>query len=293
MSRQHRNSFIEFLQLKGLSQLSIKAYLYYYDKFQEITDFNQDKVNKFVLMEGNHPPVRAFISNAKEFILSNHLIADETTIRSIELAKKTGAKARKIPDILSLEQIQQLESGFGSERNKLMLWYQFYGGLRVQELIRIGIYDFAINWQDVDNNIKAGKNIKLTSLKIKGKRNKERIVYVPGWLIVRTYNWLIESFLGGKPGENTLIFKIGIRRWQQLLSIAAEKAIGKSINPHTLRHSCGSWLHHDRGWDLDEVKKYLGHESVVTTTIYTHVKDLQLEQKMNQAFQGGIISERG
>ena len=281
-----KEMFEEYLKLKGLSALTIKAYLYYLSKFGSMENFNQDYVNKFVLEEGNHPPARAFVNNLKTFLLTNsESLVDPKIAGKVELPKKTGAKKREIPDILHEEEVLRIEPGFDSERNKIMLHYNFYQGLRVNELVNVSIFDFQVNWEDIKEKVDHGLGLDDIPLKIKGKRGKDRIVYVSGDLLKRTYLWLIKKELGGSAGDNTPIFEISERRWQILLKKAAMKAIGKDIHPHTLRHSCATWLRNVHGWDLKDIAEYLGHDSVSTTEIYTRIDNKKLRDKCSSIYR--------
>ncbi len=282
-----KEMFEEFLKLKGLSVLSMKAYLYYLGKFGGLDNFNQKYINRFVLQEGNHPPVRAFINNLRTCILTNG--SSELSIYiegagKVELPKKTGAKKKDLPDILHEEEVLKVESGFSNERNKIMLHLNFYLGLRVNELVNIGLFDFQVNWDDVKSAVVNGSDLIDVSLKIRGKRSKERMEYVSGKLLKRIYLWLMERDIGGSEGENTPIFDIGERRWQILLKKASISTIGKDIHPHTLRHSCATWLLKVHKWDLKYIAEYLGHDSVSTTEIYTRIENEDLKDKCSSIY---------
>ena len=284
---QEPTLFREYLKIKGLSELSIHHYMRYYNKFGDPLEFNQDKVNEFLLEHNNHPPVRAFINNLKTFLLINcdKFGLDDSNLRKIEVVKKTGAKAFKIPNVLSEKEVFKIEKGFNSERNKVMFHYNFYCGLRVSELISIGIFDFKLDWKEVGKKIKNYQPLQIATLIIRGKRGKERPVYVSPSLLRRTFKLLIDNGIGGQQGDNTPIFNIGERRWEQLLARASKRSIGKHVYPHILRHSCASWLYNDKGWGLKEIAEYLGHESVSTTEIYTHISNKKMRDKFEEIFK--------
>jgi integrase/recombinase XerD len=72
--------------------------------------------------------------------------------------------------------------------------------------------------------------------------------------------------------------------WQKLLGESSDKVLGRHINPHLLRHSGATWLR-ENGWELDDIKEYLGHSSINTTQIYTHISKERLADKFAKAVQ--------
>ena len=281
--------FKNYLELKGLGSLSIKTYLYYYNKFGGIQNFDKDSITSFILGHNNHPPVRAFIGNLRMFLLNNPelIVSINKTVDTIEklgLPQIKGTIKKRIPITMSEAEVRLIEEGFKEERNKLMILFNFYCGLRVDELVHVGIYDFQTDWMTLKDRLQQGK-VDTIQLRIIGKGNKERRIFVNKEIITRTYNYLIDNPLKGEEKDNTPIFNIGVRRWEVLLHNKSQKVLGKAIHPHILRHSCASWLHNQHGWDLKEIARYLGHDSVSTTEIYTHINDKQLESKFNDLFK--------
>jgi integrase/recombinase XerD len=74
---------------------------------------------------------------------------------------------------------------------------------------------------------------------------------------------------------------MGDRHWEKLIEKSSIKALGYKINPHTLRHSCATYLL-ENGWDIKEVQEYLGHESIMSTEIYLHINKGRLKEKANK-----------
>lgn len=197
---------------------------------------------------------------------------------------------RKIPEVLSVYEIQQMLSVIDlsepqGTRNRAMVETLYACGLRVSELV----------------------NLKLTNLffdigfvKVVGKNNKERIVPIGESAIkyVRQYLELIRSRQENiRPGQENFVFLN--RNGRQLSRVMvfliikelAEKAgVRKNISPHTFRHSFATHLV-EGGADLKAVQDMLGHESITTTEIYTHLDTEYLKEtiylyhprlKMNQ-----------
>lgn len=260
--------WVAWLQAKNLSDRTINEYCSYYDKLPN-DNITQNSCIAFI-NKNNNPVARAFINNLLWYLKF------KGQDHNITLPKITGRKKKKLPSVLSRDDIHKLADSCGNERTRLMILITFYGGLRVSELVgqyHIKPYSFAWNsWlREPERN---------GMLKLKGKGGKERIVFIPQELMARVYRW-IKDYASKKQGKDDKLFKIGERRWKIILSENSNRALGRHIHPHLIRHSCGSWLR-DRGWDLKEIADYLGHDSVVTTQIYTHISKEKLRDRFNE-----------
>jgi integrase/recombinase XerC len=146
----------------------------------------------------------------------------------------------------------------------------------VGELCHIKPYDF--KW---DNWIKMPNET--GDLKVIGKGNKQRNVFVPQALMQRTYQW-IRTTISKSQSRDAPLFHMGVRCFEDKLGKASLKAIGRHIHPHLLRHACGTWLK-QRKWDLKDIADFLGHNSINTTQIYTHISNEQLSEKYKNLFK--------
>ena len=214
------------------------------------------------------------ISGLRSFF--NYLIfEDYRTDNPIELIESPKI-GRKLPDTLSLEDINLLIKAIDlskpeGERNRAILETLYSCGLRVSELTHLKISDLFF-----DEGF----------IKVTGKGNKQR--FVP---IVQTAQEYINFYRNGirnklsiqKGHEDTLFLN---RRGKQLtramiftiIKNLAEKAgISKTVSPHTFRHSFATHLV-EGGADLRAVQEMLGHESITTTEIYTHLDREYLRQ---------------
>lgn len=260
--------FITWLKLKQLSDNTIKEYMRIYKKFN--FEFDQQNIDTF-LSKRNDNITRAFLSNLFRYIIDRPF-SDEIKkqIALINIPKRTGAKKRKLPDIVTEAEAIQIANAMTNERNSLMTLITFYAGLRIQELIRIKVDDF--NWATW---IKQPEEI--GTLKVTGKGNKQRQVFIPQNIMSRIYQW-IRNYISKTQHRQEPIFQIKHSRWWTILAKTSQQTINKKIHPHALRHGCATWLM-DKGWDLIEIKEYLGHESIQTTQIYTHLNKTKLKQK--------------
>jgi integrase/recombinase XerD len=150
------------------------------------------------------------------------------------------------------------------ERNKAMLETLYSSGLRVSELTGLK---------------KSNLHAELGLLKITGKGNKERLVPVGSVALkqIRIYEDAYRNHLTVKPGNEDFLFlnRRGSRLTREMVFIIIKElvksaGIRKNISPHTFRHSFATHLI-EGGADLRAVQEMLGHESITTTEIYTHL----------------------
>ncbi len=176
---------------------------------------------------------------------------------------------RKLPETLSTEEIEELIAAIdlskpNGERNKAMLETLYGSGLRVSELIGLKISNIFFN----DN-----------FLKITGKGDKERLVPIGSVALkqIEIYRELVRSHLDINPEYIDILFlnKLGsklsrVMVFKIIKTLAERIGLKKNISPHTFRHSFATHLI-EGGADLRAVQEMLGHESIITTEIYTHL----------------------
>jgi len=288
-----KKGYENYLKLeKSLSQNSVAAYI---NDINKLIDFLDDNYKKI-------PPSKVKLEHLKSFVewLNNKGVSPRTQARTISGIKsffkyllieekitsdptallESPKIGRKLPDILSMEEIDKLIDAVDvgkpeGQRNKAMLETLYSCGLRVSELV----------------------NLKITNLffdqgfiKVEGKAGKERLVPVSNRAIEE-----INKYLGSyrdklkiqKGSENILFLN---RRGQNLSrvmvftiikNLADKINLKKKISPHTFRHSFATHLING-GADLRAVQEMLGHESILTTEIYTHLDRDYLKTTINQ-----------
>lgn len=174
-----------------------------------------------------------------------------------------------LPDVLTDEEITAIQSTFDLSRpegmrNYVIVEILYDCGLRVSELVNLRL-----------SNIYAEEQC----LQVIGKGNKERWVPVGerALHLLEVYIHNVRSHIAPKPGEEKIVFlnRRGARLTRQMVFIflkraAADAGLSKHISPHSLRHSFATELV-ENGADLRAVQEMLGHESVATTEIYTHI----------------------
>lgn len=209
--------------------------------------------------------LRSFYS----YLYSNHLV-DKNVFKYVSLPKKE----KKLPKYLSYEDIDEIfkvpdiTSPLGM-RNRLILELLYDTGIRVSELCNIKLKD--INF---DNR----------SINIIGKGSKERIVYFGDMCNDIMMSYINEArcvLLNNKENEYLILgayknTKISVRSIENVIDkVIDEAALKKKISPHVLRHTFATHLLNE-GCDILVVKELLGHSSLDTTGIYTHVSNEKL-----------------
>ncbi|MDR0618099.1 MAG: site-specific tyrosine recombinase XerD [Endomicrobium sp.] len=180
---------------------------------------------------------------------------------------------QELPQMLTFDEVVNLLNSIDNEsemnvRNKAMLELLYATGLRVSELVNLKFCD--VNLQDC-------------FVRVLGKGSKERLV--PFGQKAKNF---IDIYLSKrKPilsvSDNIFLSRLGkkisrVEFWRQLKNIAKNVGITKNITPHTLRHSFATHLL-SKGADIRFVQEMLGHSSISTTQIYTHLnKDKIIEQ---------------
>lgn len=274
--------FKSYLRLeRSLSANTIEAYLHDVDMLMqffkakslkiEISEVSGNDLKDFLVWInelGMLPPTQArVLSGLKAFfkylLLDNQIKIDPSAL--IESPKTS----RKLPDTLSILEINSLIESIDLSkaegmRNKAMLEILYGCGLRVSELTSLKISNLFL---DID------------FIKILGKGDKERLVPIGSEAIkfLRIFIEEIRLHIAVKPGKEDFVFLNmrgnPISRVMVFLIIkdlAKKAGINKSISPHTFRHSFATHLI-EGGADLRAVQEMLGHESITTTEIYTHL----------------------
>lgn len=182
-----------------------------------------------------------------------------------------------LPEVLTTEEVDRLEqaidlSKWEGQRNKAIIEVLFSCGLRVSELVNLKMSALYLDEQFV---------------RITGKGNKERLVPISENAIKQLKYWFIDrSHMNIKPREEDYVFlnRRGAHLTRTMILImikrlGAEAGIQKTISPHTLRHSFATALL-EGGADLRAIQSMLGHESIGTTEIYTHIDTHTLREEI-------------
>jgi integrase/recombinase XerD len=276
------HGFKSFLRLeRSLSENSTEAYLHDVNKLLQFFEYKKYDLSpkdvelkhlqeflKWVTELGMSARTQArVISGIKSFykylLLENVLSSDPTTLLE---APKLG---RKLPETLNLDDINNIIEAIDlsspeGQRNKAMLETLYSCGLRVSELVNLKISKLYFNDEFI---------------KVTGKGDKERLVPIGSVAIkqINIYKDQVRVNMPLKKEFEDILFlnRRGARLTRVMIftiikRLAVKIGLKKHISPHTFRHSFATHLI-EGGADLRAVQEMLGHESITTTEIYTHL----------------------
>lgn len=285
--------FKAYLQLeKSLSENSIAAYLHDMEKLVQFLDYKElrvapDEVTLPVLREflrwitelGMSPTSQARILSGVKAFYKYMLLEDMIKKNPAELLETPKLK-RKLPEVLDVHEIDLMVAAIDHSkpegmRNKAIIETMFSCGLRVSETVNLTFSDISFTDEFV---------------RILGKGNKERLVPIGSVAMkaIDMYRQYVRSHIKPQSGYNDTVFLnargTGLSRvmvFYILKDLARKAGITKNISPHTLRHSFATCLV-EAGADLRAVQQMLGHESITTTEIYTHIDRAYLQDVVTQ-----------
>jgi integrase/recombinase XerD len=289
----YKKGFKAFLQLeKSLSAHSVEAYLRDIDKLTNYLESNEEALSpadislqhlqSFIQCIGEMdmaPTSQARIISGIKSFFKYCLLEQICTVNPTTLLPSPKTR-RKLPDVLSFEEIELLISHINLSkpeggRNKAILETMYSSGLRVTEAINLKI---SCLYLDVG------------FIRVIGKGDKERLIPIGSDAIkfIKIYKDTIRIHLTpakncedilflnnrGKGLSRVMIFYI-------IKDLILKSGIKKSISPHSFRHSFATHLV-EGGADLRAVQEMLGHESITTTEIYTHINREYLRDTLDR-----------
>jgi len=293
MIQSYFQGFKIYLQLeKSLSVNSIDAYLHDVEKLYQymqlynlhvtpkeitlkhLTSFIQ-YINGFGISASSQARI---ISGIKAFF--NYLLLEDEIKISPAALLEAPKLSRKLPDVLDVHEIDLMISHINQStnegvRNRAIIETMFSCGLRVSEAVNLNLSDIYQNDEFI---------------KVTGKGNKERLVPISKTAIkcINYYKVHVRNHVTPKTGSDDILFlnnrgsKLSrVMVFYIIKNLATAAGIKKTISPHTLRHSFATSLV-EAGADLRAVQQMLGHESITTTEIYTHIDRSYLHDVITQ-----------
>lgn len=290
----HIKGFKAYLQLeKSLSGNSVEAYIRDITKLQQFIEMKFEKVpspqklksktlrefiiwiNEIGMSAKSQARIVSGIRAFYKYLLIEDIIDDDPT-QLLEVPRTE----RTLPDTLSnLEIVKMIEaidmSKAEGSRNRAIIETLYGCGLRVSELTNLKISNLHFD---------------LGFVKITGKGNKQRWVPAGGQAMSQINNYIdhIRVHLDIKKGNEDFVFlnRNGKKLTRVMIfyivkNLAEKAGIKKNISPHTLRHSFATHLV-EGGADLRAVQDMLGHESITTTEIYTHLDRKYLKETIER-----------
>ena len=298
MWEPYKKGFKAYLQLeRSLSDNSVSAYL---SDLEKLTQFllDQDmkkspaeidlnvlqRFIKWIAELGMTQSSQARIISALRTFYKYCLLEDITSVDPTTLLEAPKLR-RMLPDVLSFEEIEDVMAQIDlstpeGTRNKAILETMYSCGLRVSEVVNLKLSQLFLD---------------VGFVRVIGKGNKERLVPIgsSATKYVTIYVNTIRNHQTIQMGEEDIVFlnRRGKRLTRVMIfliikDLVKKAGIQKTISPHTFRHSFATHLV-EGGADLRAVQEMLGHESITTTEIYTHL-DREFLRKTLEQFHPGF-----
>lgn len=290
----YQKGFKAYLQLeRSMSDNTVDAYQHDVALF---SDFIQASYPDIKIQDIKLAHLQAFIAQINEFEFSvgtqarvlsgiksffRYLLLEEVIKNDPTLLLDSPKLKRMLPDVLSISDIDTLFAAIDhskpeGQRNRAMLETMYSCGLRVSELVGLTISNL---------------HLEVGFVRVIGKGNKERLVPIGGEAIkqIKLYRDHVRNHLKTiKKGSEDILFlnRRGgalsrVMVFMILKDLAEKCGFKKNIHPHTLRHSFATHLV-EAGADLRAVQEMLGHKSITTTEIYTHLDRGYLRQTLEK-----------
>jgi integrase/recombinase XerD len=289
----YKKGFKAWLQLeKSLSDHSVEAYLHDIDKLtaylmvngieKSPSQLDLKELERFLIwingLGMTATSQARIISGLRSFY--KYCLLEQITQQDPTMLLESPKLKRLLPDILSFEEIEQIISAIDlsqpeGARNKAIFETMYSCGLRVSELVGLKISSLYLD---------------VGFIKVIGKGDKQRLVPIGGDAIkqINIYKENIRVHMPVIKGQEDILFLNrrgkGLSRVMIFLilkSLVKKAGIEKRVSPHTFRHSFATHLV-EGGADLRAVQEMLGHESITTTEIYTHLDRDYLRSTLQQ-----------
>ncbi len=282
--REYITLFLTYVEkVRKLGNRTVTAYR---EDLEDLVEFSSSR--SLSLTDFSYEDSSEYVSQLKKNFSERSILRKLTSSRTffsylerngwIESNPFDGISLRRtsfrLPSVLTEEEVKELLSlerhDFTDERDHILFFFLYSTGARISEALSVDVED--IEWNE--------RRIRIT-----GKGRKERFLFLPVSLVreLRKYLELRSEYLSGKKNPEEKALFLGERgsrlpfssahiifdRYREMLSWQ------KEFTPHTLRHTFATHLL-DRGADIRMVQELLGHESISTTQIYTHVSKSRL-----------------
>ena len=298
MWQPYKKGFKSYLQLeKSLSAHSVQAYLHDIELLTQFLQSQNTMVNpadvtlqhlqdflKHIAELGMSSSSQARIISGIKAFYKYALIENISSLNPSVLLDAPKLK-KSLPDVLHFDEIEKILAAIDlstpeGTRNKAIIETLYSCGLRVTELVELRISQLFLE---------------TGFIRVIGKGNKQRLVPIGGDAIkyINLYRENIRVHIPVKPGNEDYLFlnRRGTKLSRIMIFLIIKElvhkaGIKKTISPHTFRHSFASHLV-EGGADLRAVQEMLGHESITTTEIYTHL-DREFLRKTLEQFHPGF-----
>lgn len=273
--------FDDLRWVRGRSRHTVEAYRHDLELYAEFLESQKplEEIFLFLKQKGLSPRSQArVISSIRTYL--KFCLQKGDSIPPLHLLRPPKVKV-PLPKALAWSDFEKLYQACVHEepnktmRNKMVLWLLYGMGCRVSELVALSVDDFLADQG---------------AFKILGKNQKERLVPIPQVLLESIHDYLRDTrplLLKASSGEKSFIIndrghrpsRVDIWRWLDRWS--KDAGFSETINPHRFRHGFATALL-ENGADLRSIQMLLGHSSIQTTQIYTHVSSSQLLKEVDR-----------
>ncbi|MCH5599365.1 site-specific tyrosine recombinase XerD [Niabella ginsengisoli] len=293
MWEPYKKGFKAYLQLeKSLSENSTEAYLRDLDKLTQFIEIKNLQKNPATItlqdlqffiqwigdLEMNATSQARIISGIRAFY--KYCLIEDIVVEDPTLLLEAPKTKRALPDVLSFAEIDHIIAQIDlskpeGTRNKAIIETLYSCGLRVSEAVNLRISQLYLD---------------VGFIRVIGKGDKERLVPIgaPAIKYINIYRQNIRNQIKVKPGNEDILFlnKRGQKLTRVMIfliikDLVQKAGIEKTVSPHTFRHSFATHLI-EGGANLRAVQEMLGHESITTTEIYTHLNKEFLRKTLEQ-----------
>jgi integrase/recombinase XerD len=258
------------LKIRGFSPLTVRNYTFFVEKFLAKTGKKDEDLNE--------DDVKAYLSEMFDTKSKNTIMLAAAALKFffIEVLKKDfegirlPKKDKKLPEVLTKEEVRKLIEATDTVKSRLIVSLLYSTGLRVSELVNLKVSDLDL--------------AEKTGWVRRGKGSKDRL-----FVMSEQISDELKDYFTEKGKEKTYVFSkdkpLTTRNIQKIIKGARARAgINKKTTPHTLRHSFATHLL-EGGTDIRVIQAILGHSSLSTTQVYTHISSDQLK-KVKNPFDG-------
>ncbi len=253
------------LKLRGFSPLTVRNYSFFVDKFLKQTNKSVEQLSQ--------EDVRTYLAGMFDDKSKNTIMLAAAALKFffVEILKKEVGeikmpkKDKKLPEVLTRDEVSKLLKSAETRKSRLIISLLYSSGLRVSELVNLKPQD-----------INFGENIGWVR---GGKGNKDRMFTVSEGLANE-----LKDYMKKRDGAKYLFSHedpLTTRNVQKIVKHLRNRAdIQKKVTPHTLRHSFATHLL-EAGTDIRMIQMLLGHSSLNTTQLYTHISSDQIKKIIN------------
>jgi integrase/recombinase XerD len=252
------------LKLRGFSPLTVRNYSFFVEKFLQKTNKSSEE-----LTQGD---VKIYLSELFDSKSKNTVMLAAAALKFfyIEVLKKEfeqirmPKKDKPLPEVLTKDEVKKLIDAADTLKSRMIISLLYSTGLRVSELVNLKVED--LNLRENNGWVRRGKGAKDRLFMISESLGKD-----------------LEAFM--KDRGNIYVFSkekpLTTRNIQKIIKNARNRAgFNKKVTPHTLRHSFATHLL-EQGTDIRIIQTVLGHSSLSTTQVYTHVSSDQIKKIKN------------